>query len=220
MANPPPPYSDITGISRAAMKDNAQETIVNYNGNARPGELVVDLTVDPPVLYIGNNIGELTAVVSGTGGISNAFATISVSGQSDVIAVGEDAVTFAAGTGIGIATNASTNTVTITNTGAEVVYNGGSVTGNVTPNLNNGSIQKYTLTGNIDLYPATNMLSGQSMTLILTQDGSGNRLLNANVAYLFASGFQTLSTASGAIDMINLFYDGTTYYATLTVGYA
>jgi hypothetical protein len=27
MANPPPPYDNITGISRAVMKDNAQETI-------------------------------------------------------------------------------------------------------------------------------------------------------------------------------------------------
>jgi hypothetical protein len=33
-----PPYDNITGISRAVMKDNARETIANYNGNARPGE--------------------------------------------------------------------------------------------------------------------------------------------------------------------------------------
>ena len=29
MTNPPPPYDNITGISRAVMKDNAQETIQN-----------------------------------------------------------------------------------------------------------------------------------------------------------------------------------------------
>jgi len=65
MANPPPPYNDITGISRAVMKDNAQVTLVNYDGNARPGELVATLTVDPPTLYIGNNAGQLTTVFSG-----------------------------------------------------------------------------------------------------------------------------------------------------------
>jgi hypothetical protein len=27
MANPPPPYDDLTGISRTVMKDNAQETV-------------------------------------------------------------------------------------------------------------------------------------------------------------------------------------------------
>ena len=64
MANPPPPYDNITGISRAVMKDNAQETIGDYNGNARPGELVVNLVVDPPALYIGNNLGQLTAISS------------------------------------------------------------------------------------------------------------------------------------------------------------
>jgi hypothetical protein len=36
MANPPPPYNDLTGISRTVMKDNAQESVINYNGNARP----------------------------------------------------------------------------------------------------------------------------------------------------------------------------------------
>jgi hypothetical protein len=68
MANPPPPYDNITGISRAVMKDNAQVSLVNYNGNARPGELVVDLTQDPPPLYVGNNAGQLTLVASGGGG--------------------------------------------------------------------------------------------------------------------------------------------------------
>ena len=65
MANNPPPYSNITGISRAAMKDNAQESLANYDGNARPGELVVNLEVDPPLLYVGNNLGQLTLVASG-----------------------------------------------------------------------------------------------------------------------------------------------------------
>jgi hypothetical protein len=62
MANPPPPYDDITGISRSVMKDNAQETVGGYNGHARPGELTMDLTTDPPTIYIGNNLGNLTQV--------------------------------------------------------------------------------------------------------------------------------------------------------------
>ena len=43
MANPPPPFSDITGIARADMKYNAQETIQSYDGNfARPGQICWD----------------------------------------------------------------------------------------------------------------------------------------------------------------------------------
>jgi len=70
MANPPPPYDDITGISRAVMKDNAQVTLANYNGNARPGELVVDQTTDQ--VYIGNSSGALTQIAAGitNGGVS------------------------------------------------------------------------------------------------------------------------------------------------------
>ena len=65
MANPPPPYDNITGISRAVMKDNAQVTLTNYNGNARPGELVVDQTTDQ--VYIGNSSGALTQIAAGIG---------------------------------------------------------------------------------------------------------------------------------------------------------
>ena len=69
MANPPPPYSDITGISRTVMKDNAQESIANYNGNARPGEMVVNLLNND--VYIGNTNGNLNLIITG-GGSGNA----------------------------------------------------------------------------------------------------------------------------------------------------
>jgi hypothetical protein len=59
----PPPYTDITGITRAVMKDNAQVSIVDYDGNARPGELVV--AQGTTNLYIGNSQGQLTLVATG-----------------------------------------------------------------------------------------------------------------------------------------------------------
>ena len=71
MANNPPPYSQITGITRADMKYNEQESILNYDGHARPGELVVDLTSVPPNLYIGDDNGNLNPVGGGGGGGSN-----------------------------------------------------------------------------------------------------------------------------------------------------
>jgi hypothetical protein len=45
------------------MKDNAQVTIENYNGNARPGELVVDQLTDQ--VFIGNSSGALTQIAAG-----------------------------------------------------------------------------------------------------------------------------------------------------------
>jgi hypothetical protein len=66
MAQPtPPPYVDVTGIARTDMKINKQETIAEYDGNARPGELVVDLTTYN--LYIGNADGNLNGFTGGGG---------------------------------------------------------------------------------------------------------------------------------------------------------
>jgi hypothetical protein len=65
MANPPPPYDDLTGISRTVMKDNAQESVVNYNGNARPAEMTVNVNTNE--IFIGNATGALTKIVQVTG---------------------------------------------------------------------------------------------------------------------------------------------------------
>jgi hypothetical protein len=65
MANPPPPYDGLTGISRTVMKDNAQETVTNYNGNARPAEMTVNINTNE--IFIGNATGALTKVLQVTG---------------------------------------------------------------------------------------------------------------------------------------------------------
>ena len=65
MASPPPPYDGLTGISRTVMKDNAQETVTNYNGNARPAEMTVNINTNE--IFIGNATGALTKVMQVTG---------------------------------------------------------------------------------------------------------------------------------------------------------
>jgi hypothetical protein len=101
-------------------------------------------------------------------------------------------------------------------------YNNQGNTGSaITPNFDTmGSVVKYTANSNFTLNPVSNMLAGQSMTLIIQQDGTGSKQMTANSAYKFAAGFKTLSTAANAIDLISMFYDGTTYYSVLTTGYA
>jgi len=99
-----------------------------------------------------------------------------------------------------------------------VVDNGNSGAATLTPNAANGTVQKYTLTGNITLSAFTSPLSGQSLTLILVQDGTGSRTLTSTMK--FAGGTKTLSTAAGAIDIVTVFYDGTNYYASLGKGFA
>jgi hypothetical protein len=87
MASPPPPYANITGISRTVMKDNAQETIANYDGNARPGEMVVNLLNND--VYIGNVNGGLNLISSGSGyGVFNTITANSGIINGNLVIVG------------------------------------------------------------------------------------------------------------------------------------
>lgn len=100
----------------------------------------------------------------------------------------------------------------------ETVVSGGSISGTITPNAAAGTIYTYTLTGSITLNSLANAVAGTSMTLIVTQGGTGSYTLTSSMK--FAGGTKTLSTAVGAVDIISVFYDGSTYYASLTTGYA
>jgi hypothetical protein len=63
-----------------------------------------------------------------------------------------------------------------------------------------------------------NTAAGSSCTIILTQDSTGGRTLTSNL--LYAGGSKTLSTAPGAVDVINVFYTGSQYLASLVKGYS
>ena len=65
MAFPHPPYSNITGTSAVIAKYNQQESIANADGNARPGQIVVDVTNNN--IYIGNTNGNLELINTGGG---------------------------------------------------------------------------------------------------------------------------------------------------------
>ena len=85
MANPPPPYDNLTGISRTVMKDNAQETVTNYNGNARPAEMTVNINTNE--IFIGNATGALTKVMQVTGAntfLGNVRTVVSTAGLNQL----------------------------------------------------------------------------------------------------------------------------------------
>ena len=103
---------------------------------------------------------------------------------------------------------------------ADTLFDAGVLSGAISLNRNNGTIQKVTLNGNATSLAISNIGVAQSFTIIFTQDGSGSRTLTTSSAFKFASGFKTLSTVAGAVDMLNIFFDGSTYFCTLTTGYA
>jgi hypothetical protein len=96
----------------------------------------------------------------------------------------------------------------------------GTTSGNITLNMANGSIFAMTANGNISNIALSNAGVGASGTLIITQDGTGSRLLTVTSAWKFAGASKTLSTAANTIDIVNFFTDGTTVFAALSKGYA
>lgn len=125
----------------------------------------------------------------------------------------------------------TTVAMTLTGTGAltvptltatdsrDVVYTGGSTSGTITPNAANGNVQTITLTGSITLNAFASPVSGQTITMIITQPAIlGPYTLTSTMK--FAGGFKTLSTAANAVDMLTISYIGSTYYASLVTGYA
>jgi hypothetical protein len=100
----------------------------------------------------------------------------------------------------------------------ETVYSWGNVAaGTYTPDVSTATIHRMTLTGNVTISALANVTTGSNLTLILTQDGVGSRTLTSTMK--FAGNSKTLSTTANSIDTVSIFYDGSTYYASLVKGY-
>jgi hypothetical protein len=100
------------------------------------------------------------------------------------------------------------------------IYNAGTTGTVFTANWDNGEIQYVTANANFTLNVPSNMPSGTSLTIIITQDITGSKTITPATGYVFASGYKTLSTVANSVDMLNIFRADSTYYVTLTTGYA
>ena len=133
-----------TGISITTNATTDTITVTNSSPNVSQNvfttiavsgqnNVIADSSTDTLTLAAGSNISITTDAVTDTititataleGTSSDSFTTIAVSGQSNVVADNSaDTLTLAAGTGIAITTNATTDTVTITNSSPNIVQN-------------------------------------------------------------------------------------------------
>ncbi len=154
---------------------NAAGAVMNSDLDVKGELLVGDGSGDPSALSVGTNGYVLKANSSTTTGLEwaaesgggsgeanqNAFTTIAVSGQSNVVADSTtDTLNLAAGSNVSITTNASSDTITISSTGG----GGGSGISNV---VEDSSPQ---LGGNLDVQARE----------ITTSTANGNIVLNPN----------------------------------------
>jgi hypothetical protein len=106
----------------------------------------------------------------------------------------------------------------------EKVHNLGNQTGNLPfIDAQNGNIQRMRLTGNVTFRGFFGQGDGQTITLIIQQDGTGNRTftegLDSANRMLFAGGVSTLSTGANAVDIMTISYIDGTYYGSINKGY-
>jgi hypothetical protein len=102
----------------------------------------------------------------------------------------------------------------------DTVYDAGNTGSNViTLDRANGTAQLLRATGNFTLEVPRNMDVGASLTVIITQDNTGHRVMTPAGLFKFASGYKLLSAAPGATDILSIFNSGVAYYVTITQGY-
>jgi len=93
----------------------------------------------------------------------------------------------------------------------------------ITVDFSTASVHTVTLAENTQ-FVVTNLPTGGTGTIIITQDGGGTNTgsfgTDGSTAVKFAGGTPTLSTAGGAIDVVTIFNDGTNYLGNIAKAYA
>ena len=93
----------------------------------------------------------------------------------------------------------------------------------ITVDFAEASVHTVTLAENTQ-FVVTNLPTGATGTIIITQDGGGNNTgsfgTDGSTAVKFAGGTPTLSTAGNAIDVVTVFNDGTNYLGNIAKAYA
>jgi hypothetical protein len=232
--------ANLTGVAKFAFR-----TVQIGGGNS----LVADDAVDTLTIHPGNNVtitdddsldsftinvngmGDLTFVGSTIISPSNADITLSPGGTGSVAMPG---VTITDNT---ITSNRSNDNLELDASGTgEVVsnspfkFNAGYIekinaltsSSTITVNCATASIHTVTL-GTSTEFNITNLPTGGSVTLIITQDGTGNRTAtfgtDGSSAVKFPSNSSTLSTGGGDIDVVTIINDGTNFLGNIAKDY-
>ena len=85
-------------------------------------------------------------------------------------------------------------------------YSVGNISGAVSLDYNNGNTQYATATGNITSIAISNFPDGGSMTLEITQDGTGSRTLTYDTATYKTAGATAFALSTGAGDVDDLYF--------------
>jgi hypothetical protein len=169
--------------------------------------------------------GRLTSASSGTSPVTSVSGTGTVNGISLSGTVTSTGSLTLGGTldlssppAIGGTTAAAVSATSLTfKDPREAIYDLGTTGGTIAPNVSNGSVQKITLNSALTMNAFTSPVAGQSMTLIIY---GGTAYTSITSTMKFAGGVKTLTGTASCIDILSVYYDGTTYFASLNKGFA
>ena len=204
-----------SGVTTAISSDSAGETVVTITGSGL-ANIVEDTTpqLGGNLDAQSNNITNLGTLNTHT--IPGGTGTFALTSQLGIQNVVEDTTPQLGGTLDGQAN--TVQDVKLENY-KETVYTGGTTTGTITPDVANGNVQVITLSGNITWNAFGSAEAGQSMTMVIKQPSSGGPYTLTS-SMIFSGGTKTLSTTASAVDVMTVFYDGTTYYASLGTNFS
>ena len=103
----------------------------------------------------------------------------------------------------------------------ETVVNNGTLSGDISLNISDGTVHELTLGGNITGITLANISTGGSATLLITQDGTGSHILDTTTTpanwtnWNFTNNFTEVDPNANHWNALNVLYDGSEYYATL-----
>lgn len=222
--------------------DATSDLELNTNGSTANSKIVLtagangDITLTPNgtgavvisglVYPTADGSADQVLVTDGAGNLS--FATASGGGGAVVddtapqlggnLDVNGNSIVSVSNGNINITPNGTGQTVIKNIEYNEFIHSLGTTSGTITPNVTNGNVQTITLNGNLTFSAFTSPVAGQSLTLIITQDGTGGRTLTSTMK--FAGGIKTLSGTANSVDIMTVFYDGTNYWTSLAKGFA
>lgn len=213
--------------SSGGITDVVQDTTPQLGGN---------LDVQANIITTSVTNGNITITPNGTGDVILSTDTVQI-GESTT----QGKLTTSGGS-IQISTNNGTTTGTINitagangnitlipnGTGKSVmnalnynegaIYDLGTTGGTIAPIVTNGNVQKITLNSALTINGfGGGPTAGQSLTLIIY---GGTAYTSITSTMKFAGGVKTLTATAGCIDILTVYYDGTTYFASLGKGYA
>jgi hypothetical protein len=104
-----------------------------------------------------------------------------------------------------------------------VCYDNGTITsGTLTPTLTNRSnTQKVTIAGgSFTLNSWNSPVVGDSLTLIITNSATIAAITQGTGNWKWAGGTRALTGTAGSVDILSVYYDGSTYFASINKGFA